>query len=73
MSPMTMLLIRCPNTNKLVGTNVQREKASFEVEPLPDQPAIHCAGCGDLHTWGKQDVVAQTWTWASGPRVTWAW
>lgn len=66
---MTMLLIRCPNTNKLVGTSVHRDKEA--VDFLPDQAPVHCTGCGEMHGWGKRDVVPQTW--ASGSQPTWAW
>lgn len=70
---MTMLLIRCPTTHKLVGTNIHAEKDSFESETLPDHPPVQCTGCEKTHMWDKQDVVPQTWRFASGSGPTWTW
>ena len=55
---MAKIMIRCPNTGKLVFTDVRGDEQSLNSIKLPKM-ATTCPYCGGLHYWGKSDVIFQ--------------
>jgi hypothetical protein len=52
---MSVVVIRCPNTNREVSTHIEIDEQDFA--GLPDVLAhTHCSVCGLEHTWWKREA-----------------
>jgi endogenous inhibitor of DNA gyrase (YacG/DUF329 family) len=57
---MTMLMIKCPKTQKPLPTGIGMDKKSFETASLSTNTIAPCPHCGGAHTWDKKDVLPFT-------------
>jgi len=66
---MPRVMIRCPNTKKLVPTGFAMEKNAFD-NPTFDltNNTVHCPACGKDHTWSKRDAVLESVNYKPPPR-----
>jgi hypothetical protein len=55
---MPRVMIKCPNTNKLVSTGFFMDKSSFDSSVLTNN-SILCPACGKKHTWSKSEAVLE--------------
>lgn len=53
---MGQVMIRCPQTGKLVSTGIAMDKASFESSTLTNN-SVKCPLCGNIHVWSKRDAT----------------
>ena len=54
---MAKVMIKCPETGRLVYTGTAMSKASFESSPLKDNTLSRCPACGKNHVWSKEHAV----------------
>jgi endogenous inhibitor of DNA gyrase (YacG/DUF329 family) len=54
---MAEVMIKCPETGKLVPTGFSMDKASFESSSLKNNTLSDCPACGKNHVWSKEDAV----------------
>ena len=55
---MAKVMVKCPDTGKLVFTGQWIDKTLFERSQM-QQNTIQCPACGKQHTWSKEDAVLQ--------------
>lgn len=56
---MAKVMIKCPETGKLVPAGVWVDKATFEKAQMPQNTLGRCPACGKKHSWTKKDAVLQ--------------
>jgi len=56
---MAKIMIKCPETGKLVFTGLYVDKASFEKAQMQHNTLAHCPACGKKHSWTKQDATVE--------------
>jgi hypothetical protein len=56
---MAKVMIKCPNTGKLVFTGVLNTKDMFERSTIKETRLSKCSACGKDHTWAKEQAVLQ--------------
>jgi hypothetical protein len=57
---MPRVMIKCPNTNKLVTTGIVMDRASFENPTnILSNNTFHCPACRQNHTWSKSNAVLE--------------
>jgi hypothetical protein len=56
---MAKVMIKCPNTGKLVFTGVLGDKTLLERIQIQQNKMARCSACGKEHTWSKGDAVLQ--------------
>jgi hypothetical protein len=56
---MAMLMIRCPNTGKLLATgfDIPIEAVRSGNVHLENNQVGPCPHCGEMHTWSANDIV----------------
>jgi endogenous inhibitor of DNA gyrase (YacG/DUF329 family) len=52
------IIIKCPNTGKLVYTGFAMDPAIFEASPVEENP-IECPVCKQTHRWSKKDAFLE--------------
>ena len=55
---MPRVMIKCPNTQKLVPTGMAMDKSSFDSSTLTNN-TVHCSACGKNHTWSKSEAILE--------------
>ena len=50
------LLIRCPNTNRLIDTGVATDPRTYETGTFSNN-TTGCPHCGQPHTWSKENSL----------------
>ena len=53
---MANVMIKCPNTGKLVPTGIGSDAQSFESSEMKEMTLGNCPACGDDHVWNKEDA-----------------
>jgi hypothetical protein len=53
------ILIKCPNTGKLIYTGFAMDLDTFEASPVEEMDPIECPACHKTHRWKKQDVILE--------------
>ena len=56
---MAKVMIKCPETGKLVFTGVLADKAMLERTQIPKNKMARCSACGKEHLWAKEQAVLQ--------------
>jgi len=54
---MARVMIRCPETGRLVYTHHDFDEVEFDAIPLGTRTLPDCPACGRTHSWGKADAV----------------
>ena len=64
------ILIKCPNTGKLIYTGFAMDWETFEASPVEEMDPVECPACHQLHRWHKSDAILEreTPTTRSGPQ-----
>lgn len=55
---MGKVMIKCPNTGKLVFTGVLSAKSMFERSTIKETRMAKCSACGKEHIWTKEKPSA---------------
>ncbi len=55
---MARVMIRCPQTGKLVFTFITMDKKAFETATLHNMD-LTCPACGQLRHWKKEDAILE--------------
>ncbi|HEY8082783.1 MAG TPA: hypothetical protein VIE64_04400 [Solirubrobacterales bacterium] len=53
---MANVMIKCPNTGKLVPTGIAMDAQSFASAQLSNNGLGNCPACGGGHVWSKKDA-----------------
>jgi len=53
------VMIKCPDTGKLVFTGVFGDKTLLESMQIKKNKMARCAACGKEHLWEKEQAVLQ--------------
>jgi hypothetical protein len=53
------ILIKCPNTGKLIYTGFAMDLDTFEASPIEEMDPIECPACHKTHQWQKRDVILE--------------
>ena len=56
---MAKVMIKCPDTGKLVFTGVFGDKALLEGLQIKKNKMARCSACGKEHLWQKEQAVLQ--------------
>ena len=56
---MARVMIRCPNTGKLVYTHHDFEEIEFDAIPIGKRTLPACPACGKAHEWDKADTILE--------------
>lgn len=56
---MAKVMIKCPETGKLVFTGVLADKAMLEKIYIRQNKMARCSACGKEHLWQKEQAVLQ--------------
>jgi len=56
---MAKVMIKCPDTGKLVFTGVFGDKTLLESMQIKKNKMARCAACGKEHLWEKEQAVLQ--------------
>lgn len=56
---MGRVMIKCPNTGKLVFTGVLSAKNMFDKSAIKETRMAKCPACGKEHIWTKEQAVLQ--------------
>jgi ribosomal protein L32 len=56
---MAKVMIKCPDTGKLVFTGVFGDKTLLESMQIKKNKMARCSACGKEHLWEKQQAVLQ--------------
>lgn len=51
------ILIKCPNTGKLIYTGFSMDPQTFEASPIEEMDPIRCPACHQTHSWTKKDAL----------------
>jgi endogenous inhibitor of DNA gyrase (YacG/DUF329 family) len=52
---MSLVLIKCPETGRVVSTGIEMERATFDALPNVGAP-MKCPACASTHVWSKKDA-----------------
>lgn len=55
---MGTVMIKCPDTGKMLSTGIGMDKASFASASL-SKNGVKCPHCGKTHIWDKKDAWVQ--------------
>ena len=50
------ILIKCPNTGKMIYTGYSMDPQTFEASPIEEMDPIECPACRQTHRWSKRDA-----------------
>ncbi|MFL5583572.1 MAG: hypothetical protein ACJ78K_01800, partial [Gemmatimonadaceae bacterium] len=50
------ILIKCPNTGKMIYTGYSMDPQTFEASPIEEMDPIECPACHQTHRWTKRDA-----------------
>jgi hypothetical protein len=53
------ILIKCPNTGKLIYTGFSMDIDTFEASPIEEMDPIECPACRKSHRWAKRDAILE--------------
>jgi len=56
---MAKVMIKCPDTGKLVFTGIVGDKALMERLQIKQNKMARCSACGKEHLWTKDQAVLQ--------------
>lgn len=56
---MAKVMIKCPDTGKLVFTGVFGDKTLLESMQIKKNKMARCSACGKEHLWQKEQAVLQ--------------
>ena len=56
---MAKVMIKCPDTGKLVFTGVVGDKVFLERLQIQKNKMVRCEACGKEHLWAKDQAVLQ--------------
>ncbi|MGH7651157.1 MAG: hypothetical protein ACREMS_04880 [Gemmatimonadaceae bacterium] len=56
---MNRILIKCPNTGKLIYTGFAMDIETFESSPIEEMDPIECPACRKTHHWKKSDAILE--------------
>jgi hypothetical protein len=51
------IVIKCPNTGKMIYTGYSMDPKTFGAIPIEQMDPIECPACHRMHRWGKQDAL----------------
>ncbi|HEV7839349.1 MAG TPA: hypothetical protein VGO75_14875 [Gemmatimonadaceae bacterium] len=54
---MNRIVIKCPNTGKMVYTGFAMDPATFGSLPVEEMDPIECPACHKMHRWKKTDAM----------------
>ena len=54
---MNRIVIKCPNTGKLIYTGFAMDQATFSMLPIEEMDPIECPACHQQHRWQKKDAL----------------
>lgn len=53
------ILIKCPNTGKLIYTGFAMDMDTFEASPIEEMDPVECPACHQMHRWKKRDAILE--------------
>jgi hypothetical protein len=56
---MNRILIKCPNSGKLIYTGFSMDIDTFEASPIDEMDPIECPACHKSHRWSKHDAILE--------------
>jgi hypothetical protein len=56
---MAKVMIKCPDTKKVVFTGVFGDKVFLEKLQIKENIMARCSACGKSHKWTKEEAVVQ--------------
>lgn len=56
---MAKVMIKCPETGKLVFTGVLADKAMLERIQIQKNKMARCSACGKEHLWEKEQAILE--------------
>lgn len=56
---MAKVMIKCPETGRLVFTCIWADKAHFEGSQMKENTLARCPVCGKKHAWSKKDAILE--------------
>ena len=51
------ILIKCPNTGKMIYTGYSMDPQIFELSPIEEMDPIQCPACHETHRWTKKQAL----------------
>jgi hypothetical protein len=51
------IVIKCPNTGKMIYTGYSMDPETFGAIPIEQMDPIECPACHRMHRWGKADAL----------------
>lgn len=51
------ILIKCPNTGKMVYTGYSMDPQTFELSPIEEMDPVECPACHQTHRWTKRQAL----------------
>lgn len=51
------IVIKCPNTGKMIYTGYSMDPLTFGAIPIEQMDPIECPACHKMHRWGKEDAL----------------
>lgn len=57
---MNRILIKCPNTGKLIYTGFAMDMDTFESSPIEEMDPVECPACHKMHRWNKSDAILES-------------
>ena len=50
------ILIKCPNTGKMIYTGYSMDPQTFDLSPIEEMDPVECPACHQVHRWSKRDA-----------------
>jgi hypothetical protein len=51
------IVIKCPNTGKLIYTGFAMDPQTFGALPIEEMDPLECPACHKIHRWQKKDAL----------------
>ena len=56
-SRLNRILIKCPNTGKMIYTGYSMDPQTFELSPIEEMDPVECPACHQTHRWTKRQAL----------------
>ena len=56
-SRVNRILIKCPNTGKMIYTGYSMDPQTFELSPIEEMDPVQCPACHQTHSWTKKQAL----------------
>ncbi len=54
---MNRIVIKCPNTGKMIYTGYSMDPQTFGMIPIEQMDPVECPACHKMHGWTKKDAL----------------